>query len=160
MNRRSERITKIDLTINDGAVFFLGFRFWSPALRDSSVLRGGCSAVQGYVLPTCLRQIFLDAPEGLITIEAAYGIRTNEEEYFLSVAELEQLAKLRSQEQAALRVHREAAKSEVAVRFTAETGMPYEQIERRPGRAKRGNAASLEERRQTMPLLQPKGGRR
>jgi hypothetical protein len=107
-----------------------------------------------------LRQIFLDAPEGLITIEAAYGIRTNEEEYFLSVAELEQLAKLRSQEQAALRVHREAAKSEVAVRFTAETGMPYEQIERRPGRAKRGNAASLEERRQTMPLLQPKGGRR
>jgi len=151
--------TKIDLTINDGAVFYMGYRFWSPALRDNIVLHGR-STVQGYMLPTCVRQILLDTPDGLIAVDAAHGIRTGDEEYFLSVAELEQLAKLRSQEQAVLRVHREAAKSDVAERFTAETGMSYEQIERRSGRAKRGNAASREEARQTMPLLTPKGGRK
>ncbi|NHZ45024.1 hypothetical protein F1609_33520 [Massilia sp. CCM 8693] len=152
--------TKIDLTIDDGAVFYMGLRFWSHHLRDSSVLRGGCRPTQGYMLPTCVRQIFLETPDGLITVDAAYGIRTDDEEYFLSAAELEQLAKLRSEEQASLRVHREAAKADVSERFTAETGMPYEQIERKPGRAKRGNFASLEEARQTMPLLRPKGGRK
>ncbi|HEY4080552.1 MAG TPA: hypothetical protein VGM81_07640 [Burkholderiaceae bacterium] len=150
-------LVPVDLTVSDGAVYFMGFRFWSKALRDSKLLERCVTQVQGYLLPMCVRHIFIDTPDGMLTVDASFGIRSAEGESFLSVAELEQLAELRSREQAAFRIHREAAKAEVAERFKAETGHEYDRSELRAGRAKRGNAASVEEARQIAPLLRANG---
>ena len=151
-------LKKIDVTVEDGAVYFLGFRFWSKALHSSGVLTGAY-AIQGYAFPMCLRHIFLDTPGGIIVVDAAFGIQTAEGEMFLSIEELEQLAELRSRERASLTVHREAAKADVAERFEAQTGDSYENFETKPGRAKRGNAASQEESRQILPILRAQGGK-
>lgn len=153
-------LKKIDLTVDDGAVFFLGFRYWSKALHDSEILTRGGRTAQGYAFPMCVRHIFLDTPAGLLTVDATFGIQTADGELFLSVAELEQLAELRSRERAALAIHREAAKADVAERFEAQTGTPYEPVQPRPGRAKRSSNTSLEEARQIMPILRAGGGKR
>lgn len=149
-------LQKVDLTVSDGAVHFMGFRFWSQALRDSKLLELTTTQIQGYLLPACVRHIFLSTPDGILTVDASFGIRVGGEEHSLSLGELEQLSQLRAKEQAALRVHREAAKADVAERFEAETGVPYEHATLRQGRAKRGNTASLEEARQVLPLLRVK----
>lgn len=92
----------------------------------------------------------------MLTIDAAYGDGNQP----LSVSELGQLAKLRAEDEAAFRIHREASRAEVAQGFEAETGMPYDQSKLRPGRPKRGNAASMDEARQIKPYLRSGGGRR
>jgi len=151
-------LKKIDVTVEDGAVYFLGFRFWSKALHSSGVLTGA-RAIQGYAFPMCLRHIFLDTPSGIVVVDAAYGIQTDEGELFLCIEEMAQLMELRRRERASLTVHREAAKADVAERFEAQSGCVYETFETRPGRAKRGNAASREESRQIMPILRAQGGK-
>lgn len=151
-------LKKIDVTVEDGAVYFLGFRFWSKALHSSGVLTGA-RAIQGYAFPMCLRHIFLDTPRGIVVVDAAYGIQTDEGELFLCIEEMAQLMELRRRERASLTVHREAAKADVAERFEAQSGCVYETFETRPGRAKRGNAASREESRQIMPILRAQGGK-
>ncbi|MFZ2987016.1 hypothetical protein [Ideonella sp.] len=153
-------LSKVDLTVQDGAIYFMGFRYWSKALRDSELLERATTRCQGYLLPACVRHIFIDTPDGILQVDASFGIRTDGEELSLSLAELEQLAQLRAEQQAEFREHREAARADVAERFEAETGIPFDQAEIRPGRAKRGSTASQEEARQVMPLLRASGGRR
>lgn len=152
-------LKKIDLTVEDGAVYFLGFRYWSKALHDSQILARGDRVAQGYAFPMCVRHIFLDTPDGLLMIDATFGIPTADGELFLSIEELEQLAELRSRERAALAIHREAAKADVAERFEAQTGTSYEPVGPQLGRAKRSSNASLEEARQVAPILRAGGGR-
>lgn len=149
-------LSKVDLTVSEGSVYFQGFRFWSEALRDSGLLSRRVMRIQGYLLPTCVRHIFLDTPDRILTVDAAYGDGNQP----LSVSELGQLAKLRAQDEAAFRIHREASRAEVAESFEAETGLSYDPSALRPGRPQRRNAASMEEARQIMPYLRSKGGRR
>lgn len=153
-------LKKIDLTVDDGAVFFKGFRYYSKALYDSDILTSRRRVVQGYAFPLCVRHLFLDAPDQIYTVDATLGIQTDDGEMFISIAELEQLAQIRDKEKAALAIHREAAKADVAERFEAQTGTPYQPAVPRLGRAKRGNSASLQEARDVGPILSASGGER
>ncbi|MGC3987824.1 MAG: hypothetical protein QM777_25600 [Pseudorhodoferax sp.] len=153
-------LQRVDLTVSDGAVYFMGFRYWSTALRDSSLLTRATTRIQGYLLPTCVRHIFLDTPDGILTVDASFGLRGGDDEDFLSLAELAQLRHLKDKELAVFREHREAAKAEVAERYEAEAGIAFDQAEIRPGRAKRGSAVSRSEARDIMPLIHAQGGRR
>lgn len=153
-------LVKVDVTVRDGAVFFEGFRYWSAQLRDSGLLAMCSIQVHAYLLPMCVRHLFLDTPSGILTVDWADGIRSGGDEFWLSLAEIDQLKELRAEELAEFVIHREAAKADVAMRFEEETGMAFDQSELRPGRAKRGNAASLDEARQIMPLLRAAGGKK
>jgi hypothetical protein len=153
-------LRKVDLKLDDGAVFFMGFRYYSKALYDSEILTLKRRSVQGYAFPLCVRHLFLDTVDDIFTVDATFGIKTDEGEMFVSIAELEQLAKLRDKEKAALAIHREATKADVAERFEAQTGTPYQPALPRLGRAKRGNSASLQEARDIGPILGASGGKR
>lgn len=151
---------EVDLTVQDGAVFFHGFRYWSEELAASGILTRASSKVRGYTLPVCVRHIFLDTAQGLLTVDAAFGIRVGEEERYLSVSELEQLHELRRREAAALKIHQQAVRADIEQRFEEQTGKSYDQADIQSGRAKRNNAASVEEARQTLPHLKRRGGGR
>jgi hypothetical protein len=153
-------LRKVDLTLDDGAVFFMGFRYYSKALYDSEILTLKRRPVQGFAFPLCVRHLFLDTADDIFTVDATFGIQTDEGEMFVSIAELEQLAQLRDKEKAALAIHREATKADVAERFEAQTGTPYQPALPRLGRAKRGSSASLQEARDIGPILSASGGKR
>lgn len=148
--------TRVDLTILDGSIFFYGFRYWSKALENCQAIQqahGRATQIQGFMLETCIRHILLDTTEGLITVDLKIGIRSGDEEHFLSVVEIEQLARLRDLSRTAFKIHSQAAQAEAAQKFEEEIGAPHDEVEIRRGRAKRGNAASVDEAREITPYL-------
>lgn len=152
-----------DLTFDDGALYLHGFRFWSEQFRDSCLperlSKADSCKVQAYMLSVCVRHLFVDGPDGMITVDAMHGIRDGDETLYLSTPELEQLAHLRARGQSTLRTHKQAANADFEGRFEDAFGIAYAQGQRRTGRPKRNSQASREEAQQIAPLLKASGGR-
>lgn len=147
--------TPVDVTLRDGAVYFLDMRFSSAQLQDSGVFTsvGKSETVRAFIIDVCLRHIFIDTPSGMLILDVMHTIRDADEQRYYSVVELEALADLRARGRATMRLHQGAAIADHEMRFEEEFGIPFSQKTRRKGRAKKNNCESLEEKSEVMPYM-------
>ncbi|NHZ82702.1 hypothetical protein F2P44_25985 [Massilia sp. CCM 8695] len=92
------------------------------------------------------RAIFVDTPTGMLSLDCMLNIRDGEDQTYLSILELEQLVHLRARANSTVKPHRSAAIAEQEALFELEAGIPFRQVQRRSGRAKKKNAMSLDEK--------------
>lgn len=153
----------VDVTLRDGAVYFLDMRFSSPKLHESGIFKrvGNSETIRAFIVDVCLRHIFIDTPLGILTLDVMHTIRDADEQRYYSVPELEALAELRARGRATVKLHQGAAIADHEMRFEKEFGISFSQKTRRKGRAKKKNCESLEEKAEIMPYVRgSKVGRR
>lgn len=85
-------LTKVEFKFDDGAVLLHGRRFRSKALSDWLLANPDPYLIQGYVLDLAVRFAWIELGGRLVEVEVQMALRTNEDTWYLSLAELEQLA--------------------------------------------------------------------
>lgn len=130
-------------------VYFRSQRYDSPSLRATGlvdkVASGQRLKIGGYMLDLSIRYAWVEVEGQLIEVEAQLPIRDDEEQLFMSLLELEQLAEHDRRTQSAFREHKCAVKSEIGERFEEATGNAWNAGTRRTGKVKAKTNASRRE---------------
>lgn len=155
-------LTPIEILTHPYGVIYLNQVFDSPELRATGLHARGAAGqaitLNAYMFDVCLRHLWIEYEGQLVEVDAQLAIADGEEQLYVSVVEVEQIALLRRQEHRKFLDHRQAETAHWDERFEAETGVAADQGTRKSGRAKRNNVASIEERRAIMPHLQGRKG--
>lgn len=142
-------LTPIEVTARNDGVYFEGMRFDSPALRNTRLIdrvaRGQVATIQGYVLDLCVRHIWLEIEGRIVEVRSQLSIRDDDEQLYLSLPELVELAKLKRATHREFQEHQLAATSEYLQRTEDANGCKPNAGRRRAGRAKTRSAVSRQE---------------
>ena len=150
-------LTPVELNATPMGVVFMGQRFDSDALRQTGlherVVAGQDVVIKGFMLDVCLRHLWVEVDGNLVEVDAQLAIADGEEQLYVSVAEIEQIAQLRRQGRREFLSHKQAEIAHWDQRFLEGTGIDVDQGTRRKGRHKRNKAVSVQERQETAPYL-------
>jgi hypothetical protein len=157
-----EFLPKVDLQLKADGVYLEEQRFFSEELRASGLLdrvaTSQATTISGYVFPMAARQLWVDFGGTMIEVPAMLSLRDGEDQLWISVAELHQIACLRAEAGSLFRVHRPAAEAGIDRRFEEATGQMFESRARQSGRAKRGSPKAKREAAEAKRYLRPKRG--
>lgn len=156
-------LTPIELKAGPYGVSYMEQPFDSEALRATGLhqrVSAGQKKVvlRGYMLDVCVCHVWVEVDGALIQVDAMCAIADGDEQLYVSVLELEQIAQLKRRGHREFEFHRQAEIAHWDSRFEAEIGVPPDQRSRRPGRAKRGSKVSVRERQEVMPYLRATKG--
>lgn len=136
-------LTLRDATLQHNGLNLLGRRYDSPSLRASGALlrvsAGMDIKVKVYVMPACVRHIWIDIEGQLIELDLHLPLRVRNEEHFISLMDLEEWRLEEKRRTRAYEEHRMAKEEDTENRFEMENGRPWESGTRKRGRAPRGN---------------------
>lgn len=139
----------IEVTITKNGAVYYGQKFDSLALRESRALDRAAGSgnfnVKGYVIPLCLRQVWIDINGTLVECQAQLALRDNPEQLNIS---LNELISLDEKQRAAARLAEEsryALDSEYEERFEDQTGSEWDGGTERHGRPNTGSVESRSE---------------
>lgn len=156
-------LPQVSLQLRADGVYLEEQRYDADDLRSSGLLDKVATSqtveVLGFVYPMAVRQVWVDGSDALIEVSAILNIRDGEDQLYISIAELTQIAQLRREEGSLVRVHRHAVKADMARRCEEVTGHPFDSRTRKVGRAKRGGQLARQEAAEAKKYLRPKGGR-
>ncbi len=150
-------LTPIALTAKPTGVYFRNQRFDSDALRRTGLhermVSGQSVELKGFMLDVCVCFLWVEVGADLVEVEAQLTIADSDEQLYISVNELEQIAELRKRGRRELLAHSAAETAYWEQQFLEETGVAVDQGTRRKGRHRRNKAASVRERQETAPYL-------
>ncbi|HJV87902.1 MAG TPA: hypothetical protein VJ698_20700 [Noviherbaspirillum sp.] len=144
-----EFLTPTCFTACADGIYFRSQRYDSPSLRATGLIDRVASGqrveIGGYILDLSIRYAWVEVGGRLIEVEALLPIRDDEEQLFMSLLELEQLAEYDRSTQSAFREHKCAVKSETGERFEEATGKSWDAGTRRTGKIKTKTRSSHRE---------------
>lgn len=127
--------------ITPEGVEYLGRRYDSDALRKhgSRLLESHRSSIKikVYVLPACVRHIWMDCEDQLLELDLRLPLRSPSEEHYVSIGDLEQWHELEKQHSARQTTHRMASRRESKESFEEAVGKAWDSGSRRRGKAPR-----------------------
>ncbi|MDT4865951.1 hypothetical protein FQZ97_1007810 [compost metagenome] len=127
--------------ITPEGVEYLGRRYDSDALRKhgSHLLESHRSSIKinVYVLPACVRHIWVDCEDQLLELDLRLPLRSPSEEHYVSIGDLEQWQELEKQHSARQTTHRMASRRESKQSFEEAVGKAWDSGSRRRGKAPR-----------------------
>lgn len=127
-----------------------GQEFNSPAFRRCRTFRQQPShqtTLTGYVFEGVVRIVWVEAEGELFELEALSRDRTNGEDRYLTLTELEEIDKARSVMRSEMRNHRNATKVKAHQSFEEQTGKGWSEgktVNKRIGRKSRGDVAETD----------------
>lgn len=128
-------------TIIPEGVEYCGRRYDSKALREhgSHLLESHRSSIKTkvYVLPACVRHIWMECENQLIELDLRLPLRSPSEEHYVSIGELEQWHQLEKQHRALQTTHRTASRREAKQAFKEAVGKKWDSGSLRRGKAPR-----------------------
>lgn len=129
------------VTIKRDGIYLEGFNYFSRELESAGlfdyVARNGSISANAYVMNMCVRHIWLEYRGVIYELSARYPIRVVDEEKFITIFELEDLAKIRAKTKSEHRRARPAAHEIAEQDFYESTGEKMDSGERKAGRYKR-----------------------
>ncbi len=129
------------VTIKRDGIYLEGFNYFSTEIESLGlfdyVARNGSISANAYIMNMCVRYIWLEHRGVIYELSARYPIRVADEEKFITIFELEELAKIRAKTKSK---HRRAVPAVHAIAdedFYESTGETMDSGERKTGRYKR-----------------------
>lgn len=145
-------LTPCKLQVKSNGVYFRFQRYDCDELRKTGLLNcaandelGEAPTIPGYVLDLSVRQVWADVGGCLIMIPAMQAMREDDDQFDISVYELDILADKLDEMKADFRTHREAVNVEREAEWSEETGYSAADFRRRSGRVHRGGAKARQE---------------
>ncbi|MDT0634870.1 hypothetical protein [Spectribacter hydrogenoxidans] len=136
LQRKNFSITRRGVTLEH-------FRFGSPDFDVQKHLRrDGVASVTGYILPMCVRHVWVESTVGLIQLDAQLPFADSDSQLYLSLTELQHHAERTRASQTAQRDQRQAARAYAKQHFLEQTGNEFDRSSRRAGAARLGNHRS------------------
>ncbi|MHB1300026.1 MAG: hypothetical protein ACYCY8_04035 [Burkholderiales bacterium] len=142
-------LTPIDVTVKKDGIWFNQQKYDSNSLRETEIVdkvaSGQSIKIKGYVLDLCVRHIWVEVNKKIIQVDAQLSIRDDNEQLYMSLAELVERAKVKNATAAEFREHQKAAALQVEQAFQDEVGQDWDQGKRRAGKPKRGTPLAKRE---------------
>jgi len=126
-----------------GVVFngtFYGGKEYNKKGLHILALRGALKSVSIYVMPFCLRYIWLEYKGALVELEMQLPIPSGKDAIYLSLADLQEKRKYELACDRAARENRSAAEAFAKDAYEEREGIPFDSVTVRRGRRKRTNA--------------------
>lgn len=143
-------LTPMEFVVKEDGVYQPGIRYDSAALRETSLLdqvaTGQRTRIKGYLLDMAVRHVWVEVQGKIIQVDARAPIAVDEDELYLSLAELKHLGENKRMADAEFRIHQRAANTEIFSKFEQATGKNWDDGKRKTGAAKPNSHASLMER--------------
>lgn len=134
-------LTSRPVTIKRDGIYLEGFNYFSSELESIGlfdfVARNGSISTSAFVMNMCVRNIWLDYEGRIYELSARYPMRVAEEEKYITIYELEEIAHLRAKTKAKQRHAASAVRDITNQDFHDSTGMEMNSGERKTGRHKR-----------------------
>lgn len=124
----------VEFTFDDGRLKLVGATFSSPELQDWISRDAG--TVKGFVMELAVRYAWVDVGTHLIEVEAQLPLRDDDEQIYLSLTELHQLARMRCDAKNDLKWSRAPTSSYYKDKCNRDVGEPWDGSKRKPGSAK------------------------
>lgn len=144
-------------TIDGDGAHLHGQLYRSNSLADTGICDeaevSGVKEVRGYAPAICLRGAWLEIRNRLVWVDMCLTIADDEQQLYLSLPELHQLAKIRANLRSLARENERAVTEEARQDFRADTGHTWDGGTIRKGRAKRNSRAAHAEFRATKDAL-------
>lgn len=145
-------LTPKELQLKEDGVYLCGRRYISDEFKASDVrsrlMRSPhtVSTIKGYVLTLCVRHLWVELDGKLLKLDAQLRIRGDQEELYVSLPELEQLAEERRKATSRFRAYQRAESAHWIDEFETQTGNSWDSGIRRRGRAKKTSESHREDR--------------
>jgi len=156
-------LQKVDVKVNRDGLSYNELRFDSLALRESGVLgrNAGSTDLLGYVLPFCIRHMWVETPRGLVEVDATLPIQDDPGQLYLSQVDLFEFKRLKKEGRRIQKINASAVIAEQHTEYELQTGERWSDGIIKKGRRKVSERASREESRQMKAILEGKSrGRR
>lgn len=131
-----------EATVRADGIEFLGRRYDSQSLRECDILRrvsaGMKPKLRVYVMPACVRHIWVDIHDQLIEVNLHLALRVQSELHYIALLHLEQWAEEEKFRKKAFSEHRIAANQVAQENFRTETGKEWAGGQKKKGNAPRG----------------------
>jgi hypothetical protein len=145
-------LTPCKLQVKSNGVYLKFQRYDCPELRATGLLHVAANdeldeplTIPGFVMDLSVRQVWADVNGRLIMVPAMVAIREDDDQFDISVYELDLLAEKLDEMKADLRTHREAVANEAEAAWSEETGYKATDFRRKSGRVHRGTAKAKRE---------------
>jgi hypothetical protein len=156
-------LTIVELTVKSDGIWFNQQKFDSDSLRETGIVDKVASGqeikIVGYVLDLCVRHIWAEVNKRIIQVDAQLSIRDDNEQLYLSLAELTERANVKNATSAEFREHQKAAALQAEQAFQDETGQEWDQGSRRAGSPKRGTPVAQKESAEVRSRFNSEGAR-
>ncbi|MGB3432793.1 hypothetical protein [Achromobacter sp.] len=151
-------LQKVKVKVNRDGLSYNELRYDSPALQLSDVLgrKTGSTDLLGYVLPFCIRHMWVETPSGLVEVDATLPIQDDPGQLYLSQVDLFEFKRLKDEGRRIQKMNASAVIAEQHTEYERQTGKRWSDGMIKTGRRKVGERASRAESRQMKAILEGK----
>ncbi|WP_156395154.1 hypothetical protein [Achromobacter sp. Root565] len=151
-------LQKVDVKVNRDGLNYNELRYDSPALRESGVFgrTAGSPPLLGYVLPFCMRYMWVETPRGLVEVDGTLPIQDDPGQLYLSQVDLFEFKRLKKEGRRIQKINASAVIAEQHTEYERQTGKRWSDGIIKKGRRKVGERASREESSQMKAILEGK----
>ena len=155
-----EFLPRQKVTLGKEGIFLLNQQYSSIRLKECGILNrvGHLKAItmEAYVMNACIRNIWIDFDGELIELEIYFKLKTNDQDCYLSLSELEEKSERLKTLNTLQFEHRLAHKSEREEIFKEMTGKSWDAGKIVLGRPKRGTPIAVKENQESRKLFNAK----
>lgn len=151
-------LQKVEVKVNRDGLSYNELRYDSSALRASGVLESSTGSIDlpGYVLPFCIRHMWVDTASGLVEVDATLPIQDDPGQLYLSQVDLFEFKRLKKEGRRIQKFNASAVIAEQHNEYERQTGKRWSDGIIKKGRRKVGDRASQAESRQMKAILEGK----